>query len=131
MNRYRTWIWVTLIAIAAFVIKNLAVASLCGGGSPEAPRLMPMPTDTDGLFGTAPSVVGCVAGRGGPFWLASIGVLRLNGLSPWVFIPVWCWCISLRVPARPKAVVVGQRASAVMCDLAALRDCGARCCWRS
>ncbi len=28
MNRYRTWIWVTLIAIAAFVIEYVAVASL-------------------------------------------------------------------------------------------------------
>ena len=82
-----------------------------------------MPTDTDELFRdrtvrswVALQVVAVLV------WLATIGVLSLNGLSPWVFVPVMVLvafgCAYLLDPRRSWW---GTGPMAVMSDRAALR----------
>ncbi len=82
-----------------------------------------MPTDTDELFRDrtvrswiAVQVMAVLA------WLATIGVLSLNGFSPWVFVPVMVLvAFGVAYLLDPRRSWWGTGPMAVMSDPAALR----------
>ena len=82
-----------------------------------------MPSDTDELFRDRAVrswvVVQVVAVL---VWLAAIGVLSLNGLSPWVFVPVMVLvAFGVAYLLDPRRSWWGTGPMAVMSDPAALR----------